>query len=74
MDLIGNAHLDPVWLWQWPEGLQEAKATVRSALDRLNEISDFVFISSAAAISEWVDRQIAIMSYIQLGNGSAGDA
>ena len=30
--LIGNAHLDPVWLWQWQEGFAEIKATYRSAL------------------------------------------
>ena len=33
--LIGNAHLDPVWLWQWQEGFAEVKATFRSALDRM---------------------------------------
>ncbi|MEA2597049.1 MAG: alpha-mannosidase [Thermomicrobiales bacterium] len=56
LHMIGNAHLDPVWLWQWPEGLQEAKATFRSALDRLNETEDFVFTSSSAAIYEWVEE------------------
>jgi hypothetical protein len=20
LHLIGNSHIDPVWLWQWPEG------------------------------------------------------
>ena len=24
--MIGNAHLDPVWLWHWQEGSAEAKA------------------------------------------------
>ncbi len=33
--LIGNAHLDPVWLWRFPDGLAEIKATFRSALDRI---------------------------------------
>ena len=33
--MIGNAHIDPVWLWQWPEGYQEARATFQSAVDRL---------------------------------------
>ena len=56
LHMIGNAHLDPVWLWQWPEGLQEAKATFRSALDRLNESEDFVFTSSSAAVYEWVEE------------------
>ena len=41
--LIGNAHLDPVWMWNWQEGCSEAKATVRSALDRMKEYPDFVF-------------------------------
>ena len=29
--LIGNSHLDPVWLWQWQEDFAEIKATFRSA-------------------------------------------
>ncbi len=32
LHMIGNAHLDPVWLWRWQEGFQETKATFRSAL------------------------------------------
>jgi len=56
MHMIGNAHLDPVWLWQWQEGFQEAKATFRSALDRLAEYDDFVFTSSSAVMYEWIER------------------
>ncbi len=47
--MIGNAHIDAVWLWQWQEAFQEVKATFRSALDRLDESDDFVFTSSSAA-------------------------
>jgi alpha-mannosidase len=54
--MIGNAHLDPVWLWQWQEGFQEAKATFRSALDRINEYDDFIFTSSSAAYYEWIEK------------------
>ena len=56
LHLIGNAHLDPVWLWPWQEGFQEAKATLRSALDRLREYPDFVFTSSSAAIYAWIEE------------------
>lgn len=56
LHMIGNAHIDPVWLWQWQEGFQEVKATFRSALDRLNECEDFVFISSSAAFYAWVEH------------------
>jgi len=54
--MIGNAHIDPVWLWQWQEGFHEVKATFRSALDRMNEYDDFVFVSSSAAFYEWVEQ------------------
>ena len=48
--LIGNAHIDPVWLWRWTEGYQETRATFRSALDRLGEFPEFVFTASQAAV------------------------
>ena len=30
IQMIGNAHLDPVWLWQWREGYHEIKATFQA--------------------------------------------
>ena len=54
--LIGNAHIDPVWLWRWPEGRHEVHATFRSALDRLNEYPDFVFASSSAQFYQWIEQ------------------
>ncbi len=56
LHMIGNAHIDPVWLWQWQDGFQEVKATFKSALDRMNEYDDFVFVSSSAAFYEWVEQ------------------
>mgnify|MGYP004623696009 CR=1 FL=1 len=54
--LIGNAHLDPVWLWRWTEGCSEVLSTFRSALDRLNEYPDYVFTCAGAQYYEWVER------------------
>lgn len=54
--LIGNAHIDPVWLWRWQEGFAEVKATFRSALDRMNEFPEFVFTSACAAYYKWVEE------------------
>jgi alpha-mannosidase len=39
----------------------EAKATFRSALDRMQEYPDFIFISSSAAIYEWVEQSDPFM-------------
>src|SRR4051794_1639147 len=54
LHLIGNSHIDPVWLWQWPEGYQEIRATFRSALDRMNEYPEFIFTCDSVAYYEWI--------------------
>ncbi len=56
LHMIGNAHIDPVWLWPWQEGFHEVKATFRSALDRMKEYDDFIFVASSAAFYEWVEK------------------
>src|SRR5205085_11512085 len=56
LHMIGNAHIDPVWLWQWQEGFHEVKASWRSALDRIKEYPDFIFTASSAAYYEWVEH------------------
>jgi alpha-mannosidase len=56
LHLIGNSHIDPVWLWQWPEGFQEVRATFRSALDRMNEYPEFIFTCDSAAYYEWIEE------------------
>ena len=54
--LIGNAHLDPVWLWTWKEGFHEVKATFQSALDRMREFEGYVFTCACASYYEWVEE------------------
>jgi alpha-mannosidase len=56
LHLIGNAHIDPVWLWSWQEGFHEVKATFRSALDRMKEYADFTFTASSAVFYQWVEH------------------
>lgn len=56
LHMIGNAHLDPVWLWGWREGFQENKATFLSALERLEEYDDFIFTSSSAQFYQWIEE------------------
>lgn len=54
--MIGNAHLDPVWLWPWQEGYQEARATFASVLDRMDEYPDFVFTCDQIVLLSWVEE------------------
>ncbi len=52
--MIGNAHIDPVWLWPWQAGVDEALATFRSAADRCDEYPAFVFTRGES----WLYRQV----------------
>lgn len=56
LHMIGNAHLDPVWLWRWPEGCAEAIATCWSAIDRLNEHPGLIFTRGEAQIYRWIEE------------------
>jgi alpha-mannosidase len=54
--MIGNAHLDPAWMWQMSEGLEAFIATCRSALDRMDEYPDFIFTCSSGAHLEFLEQ------------------
>lgn len=56
LTMIGNAHLDPVWLWNWQESFQEVKATFKSALDRMKEYPDMTFTATSSAFFEWIEK------------------
>jgi len=52
--MVGNAHIDPAWLWRWPEGLEEVFATCQSALERMEETPAFIYCHSAAITYRWI--------------------
>jgi alpha-mannosidase len=54
--MIGNAHIDPVWLWAWQAGADEAIATMISAADRCDEYPDFVFTRGEAWIYQQAEK------------------
>lgn len=54
--LIGNAHLDPIWLWRWQEGCGEVLQTFRSAVERIKEYKGFIFTCSSASYYQWVEE------------------
>ncbi len=54
--MIGNAHIDPVWLWPWSEGVAVVYSTFRSALDRMKETPDLTFTASSAQFYQWISE------------------
>ena len=64
--LICNAHIDPVWLWNWQEGLAETLSTFRAAARFCEEFGDFVFCHNEALLYQWVeDHDPALFRHIQ---------
>ena len=59
--MIGQAHIDPVWLWHWSEGISVVHSTFQSALDRMKEEPDFKFTASSAQFYVWVAENDPVM-------------
>jgi len=54
--LVCNAHLDPVWQWEWEEGACEALSTFRTAADLCEESESFVFNHNEAILYKWIEQ------------------
>lgn len=54
--MIGNAHIDPVWMWPWPAGLDEALNTCRTFCDMLDAYPEFKVTRGEAWVYEQVRR------------------
>ena len=54
--LVSNAHLDPVWLWEWQEGAGEALSTFRQAAEFCEKHEGFVFCHNEAVLYQWVEE------------------
>ena len=46
--MIGNAHIDPVWLWTVDEGRAEVLSTYRTAIGLIEDFDGYVFTSGGA--------------------------
>ena len=64
--LVSNAHLDPVWLWEWEEGAAEALSTFRTAADLCEEFDDYIFNHNEVVLYQWVEEyEPALFARIQ---------
>lgn len=54
--MVGNAHLDPAWLWLTSDGVDEALATCRSACDLLDLYPELHITRGEAWVYEQIRR------------------
>jgi alpha-mannosidase len=54
--LICNAHIDPVWQWEWEEGAAAAVSTFRAAADFCEEFEGFLFNHNEVILYKWIEE------------------
>jgi alpha-mannosidase len=66
LHLVCNAHIDPVWLWEWEEGAAEALSTFRTAAGLCEAFPALVFNHNEALLYQWVEAyEPALFARIQ---------
>lgn len=54
--LVCNSHIDPVWLWEWEEGVAETLSTFRTAVKFCEQNEDFAFCHNESLLYEWTEK------------------
>lgn len=72
LHLIGSAHLDPVWRWDWRAGVDEGIATCRAIVDLLRKFPTARFIRGEAAIYHHPGQHAAALFAAISGFAGAG--
>ncbi len=54
--VLPNAHLDPVWLWDWREGLNEGIITCKTVLEMMKDIPDLSFVRGESMIYRHIEK------------------
>ncbi len=57
VDLLGNAHIDLMWLWRYPETIEVIKNTFNSALHLMDKYPDFKFSHGQAQSFAWMEER-----------------
>ena len=53
--MICNAHIDPIWQWDWPEGVSATLSTFYTAV-RLAEKFDYIFCHNEVTVYKYVEE------------------
>ncbi len=55
LHLICNAHIDPIWHWEWTEGMSAALSTFQSAANLLDRF-DYVFCHNESSLYKYTEK------------------
>ncbi len=55
LHLICNAHIDPIWQWEWAEGMSAVLSTFQSAANLMNQ-HDYVFCHNESNVYRFTEQ------------------
>lgn len=53
--LICNAHIDPIWQWDWQEGVSAVISTFKSAVNLANDF-DYIFCHNEVTVYKYIEE------------------
>ncbi|MBO5357671.1 MAG: alpha-mannosidase [Clostridia bacterium] len=53
--MICNAHIDPIWQWDWPEGVSATLSTFYTAVRLANEF-DYIFCHNEVTVYKYIEE------------------
>ena len=54
--LVANAHIDPIWQWEWEEGAACGISTFRTAVEICEANPDFIFCHNESLLYQWIEE------------------
>ena len=60
LHLVCNAHIDPVWQWEWEEGIAAAFSTFNSAAN-LADKYDYIFCHNEAILYQYIEKYAPVL-------------
>jgi alpha-mannosidase len=54
--LLANAHLDPVWLWDWREGLNQGITTCHTVVRLMDEFPELTFLRGESSVYKHIQE------------------
>lgn len=60
LHLLCNAHIDPIWQWEWEEGASAALSTFQSAVN-LAEKYDYIFCHNEVTLYKYIESYAPVL-------------
>ena len=65
LHIVSNAHLDPIWQWEWEEGAAAALSTFKAAADLADEF-DYIFCHNEVTLYKYIEEYAPALTAVKI--------